>query len=33
VAALDFPDMNAEQISQMNSIYEKHIKKLVHHLW
>jgi hypothetical protein len=33
VAALDFPDMNAEQTSQMNSIYEKHIKKLVHHLW
>lgn len=33
VAALDFPDLNAEQISQMNSIYEKHIKKLVHHLW
>jgi aryl-alcohol dehydrogenase-like predicted oxidoreductase len=32
-AALDFPDLNAEQISQMNSIYEKHIKKLVHHLW
>ena len=33
VAALDFPDLNAEQISQMNSIYEKHIKRLVHHLW
>ncbi|GGD49778.1 oxidoreductase [Emticicia aquatilis] len=33
VAALDFPDLSAEQISQMNSIYEKHIKKLVHHLW
>ena len=33
VAALDFPELNAEQISQMNSIYEKHIKRLVHHLW
>ncbi len=33
VAALDFPDLSAEQISQMNSIYEKHIKPLVHHLW
>lgn len=33
VAALDFPDLNAIQISQMNSIYEKHIKNLVHHLW
>jgi aryl-alcohol dehydrogenase-like predicted oxidoreductase len=33
VAALDFPDLNVEQISQMNSIYEKHVKNLVHHLW
>jgi aryl-alcohol dehydrogenase-like predicted oxidoreductase len=33
VAALDFPDLNAEQISHINSIYEKHIKNLVHHLW
>ena len=33
VAALDFPDLNAEQISQMNSIYEKQIKRFVHHLW
>lgn len=33
VAALDFPNLNADQISQMNSIYEKHIKNLVHHLW
>ena len=33
VAALDFLELNALQISQMNSIYEKHIKHLVHHLW
>nr|WP_299420224.1 aldo/keto reductase [uncultured Emticicia sp.] len=33
VNALDFPDLNALQISQMNAIYEKHIKNLVHHLW
>jgi len=33
VAALDFPDLNAVQISHINSIYEKHIKNLVHHLW
>jgi aryl-alcohol dehydrogenase-like predicted oxidoreductase len=33
VAALDFPNLNEDQISQMNSIYEKHIKNLVHHLW
>lgn len=33
VAALDFPELNAEQISQMNSIYDKYIKPLVHHLW
>lgn len=33
VNALDFPDLNAFQISQMNAIYEKHIKNLVHHLW
>ncbi|MFY7909131.1 MAG: aldo/keto reductase [Emticicia sp.] len=33
VAASDFPDLSSEQISQMNSIYERHIKKLVHHLW
>jgi len=33
VAALDFPDLSKEQISQMNLIYEKYIKKSVHHLW
>lgn len=33
VAALDFPDLTSEQVSQMNSIYEKYIKKSVHHLW
>jgi aryl-alcohol dehydrogenase-like predicted oxidoreductase len=33
VNALDFPDLNAFQISQMNAIYEKHIKNLIHHLW
>lgn len=33
VAALDFPDLSAEQISQMSEIYAKHIKPLVHHLW
>lgn len=33
VAVLDFPDLSAEQISQMNEIYAKHIKPLVHHLW
>jgi len=33
VNILDFPDLNAFQISQMNAIYKKHIKNLVHHLW
>jgi aryl-alcohol dehydrogenase-like predicted oxidoreductase len=33
VNTLDFPDLNAFQISQMNAIYKKHIKNLVHHLW
>ena len=33
VKTLDFPDLNAFQISQMNAIYKKHIKNLVHHLW
>lgn len=33
VAAIDFLELNALQISQMNSIYEKHIKHLLHHLW
>jgi len=33
VASLDFPDLSAEQIAQMNAIYGKNIKPLVHHLW
>jgi len=33
VNTLDFPDLNAFQISQMNAIYKKHIKNLVHNLW
>jgi aryl-alcohol dehydrogenase-like predicted oxidoreductase len=33
VASLDFPTLSAEQISQMNSVYKKYIKQLVHHLW
>lgn len=33
VAALDFPDLSAEQVSAMNSVYNTHIKNLVHHLW
>ncbi len=33
VASLDFPDLSAEQIAEMNAIYGKNIKSLVHHLW
>lgn len=33
VAALGFPDLSAEQVSAMNSVYNTHIKNLVHHLW
>lgn len=33
VAALDFPDLSAEEVSQMNEIYEKYIKLQVHQLW
>lgn len=33
VASLDFLDLSAEKIAQMNSIYAKHIKPLVHQLW
>jgi aryl-alcohol dehydrogenase-like predicted oxidoreductase len=33
LAVYDFPPLTAEQISAINSIYEKYIKKEVHQLW
>lgn len=33
IASLDYPDLTDAQITEMNKIYSKHIKPLVHHLW
>jgi aryl-alcohol dehydrogenase-like predicted oxidoreductase len=33
VEALNYPDLEAEQLSKIDAIYEKNIKKLVHQLW
>jgi aryl-alcohol dehydrogenase-like predicted oxidoreductase len=33
LSSLDLQDLSAEQIEQVNAIYEKYIKAQVHHLW
>jgi aryl-alcohol dehydrogenase-like predicted oxidoreductase len=33
VEALNYPDLEAEQLSKIEAVYEKNIKKLVHQLW
>lgn len=33
LSVYDLPPLEQEQFDQMNAIYEKHIKKQVHHLW
>ncbi len=33
LSTYDLPDLSADQIEGMNTIYEKYIKKEVHHLW
>lgn len=33
LAALDFPALTTKQLEAVNAVYEKYIKKAVHHLW
>jgi aryl-alcohol dehydrogenase-like predicted oxidoreductase len=33
VEALNYPNLNEEQLSKIEAVYEKNIKKLVHQLW
>jgi aryl-alcohol dehydrogenase-like predicted oxidoreductase len=33
IDALNFPDLSSKQVAEINDIYSKYIKKIVHHLW
>lgn len=33
IDALNFPDLSRQKIVEINALYEKYIKKTVHHLW